>query len=97
MGMEEEDELYDNMSDFQFMILWYGTGFAKDKFIIYDIWKLRNEGKGKERYHAGVEETAKNESKRLSQWATSLPETKEEYLEQKRAEAEKKQRGRKRK
>jgi hypothetical protein len=86
-GMGEDTSEYDQLTDFQFMIMWQGTGFLADKGIVYETYKARNDEKvDEEPYHPATVRDSERELNRVSKWASNLPPTKEAWFQQLRKE-----------
>jgi hypothetical protein len=76
-GMGESNEIYEQMTDFQFMLLWATPGFLEDKGIKYKAAQARLAGKAEIRQEA--QDAADTNIKRLEQWALSQAETPQEF------------------
>ena len=76
-GMGESNEIYEQMTDFQFMLLWSAPGFLEDKGIKYKAHQARLAGKAEIRQEA--QDAADTNIDRLNKWALNQPETVQEF------------------
>jgi hypothetical protein len=61
----------DELSDYQFDVMWYGTTIAESIFMQYGIEKERAAGTKKERWQDKVVESAANELGSVLEWASN--------------------------
>jgi hypothetical protein len=82
-AMGESREEYEEMTDFQLMILWNGTNFMEAMGIKYETYKAANDDDTEKMpYSARTVEDSNRGLQRLPQWAKSLPQSEEQYLTQ---------------
>lgn len=75
MGEGEMIARVNELSDYQFDALWFGTEFAENVFDRYDLLKEREDGTSKERYQDSAVESQLDDLDGLLQWASELPRT----------------------
>lgn len=73
MGEGEWIERIDQLSDYQFDVLWNGTEFADRVFAKYDLLQERKEGTRKEKWQDKVVDSQFAELGGLFDWASNLP------------------------
>lgn len=74
MGEEEFVNAVEDLSDYQFDALWFGTNMAESTFLKYEQLKERAAGTRKESWQDKVVDTAFIENKALLDWAkTDVP------------------------
>jgi hypothetical protein len=80
--MGEDATPYDELSDWQFTVLWYGTDFLTDKGYLYEIWKARNDKNQTDKSDPIDEKVANREIARAYRHVSeNVPKTREETRE----------------
>jgi hypothetical protein len=79
LEMGEDPSIYDELSDWQMTVLWYGTDFLSDKGYLYEIWKARNDKNKVDKSDPKTEKKKGNAVNRAYQHVLeNVPKTREE-------------------